>query len=162
MNYAVHSLAPTMEPIANLCASGVLERFPGLRFGSVEAGIGWVPWAIWALDEAYRKHHMFVRPKLQQMPSDYFRQCGFATFQEDKPGLDLAREHGLIDNFMWANDYPHHEGTWPHSAPAIERTMGQLSDAERAKVLGLNAARVFKFPIPERYRSQPDVAALAA
>ena len=162
VNYAVHSLAPTMEPIANLCASGVLERFPGLRFGSVEAGIGWVPWAIWAMDEAYRKHHMFVRPKLAKMPSDYFRAHGFATFQEDKPGLDLAREHNLIDNFMWANDYPHHEGTWPHSAAAIERTMGQLTDAERAKVLGLNAARVFKFPVPERYRRHADVRALAA
>lgn len=161
INYAVHSLAPTMEPIANLCASGVIERHPKLKFGSVEAGIGWVPWAIEALDEAYLKHHMFVRPKLSKLPSEFFKQCGFATFQEDKCGLDLAREHGLIDNFMWANDYPHHEGTWPHSAAAIERTMGQLTDEERAKVLGLNAARVFKFPIPERYLTQDDVRAVA-
>ena len=151
INYAVHSLSPTMEPIANLCASGVLERFPDLRFGSVEAGIGWVPWAVWALDEAYRKHHMFVRPKLSQLPSDFFRSNGFATFQEDKPGLDLMREHNLVSNFMWANDYPHHEGTWPHSAQAIERTMQNLTDEERAQVLGLNAARVFKLPIPKRY-----------
>ena len=140
-----------MEPIANLCASGVLERFPGLRFGSVEAGIGWVAWALSAMDEAYKKHHMFVRPKLSMLPSEFFKQNGFATFQEDKPGLDLAREHGLTDNFMWANDYPHHEGTWPHSAQAIERTMLNLDDAERAKILGLNAARVFGFEIPQRY-----------
>jgi predicted TIM-barrel fold metal-dependent hydrolase len=149
-----------MEPIANLCASGVLERFPGLKFGSVEAGIGWVPWAVSALDEAYLKHHMFVRPKLGKLPSDFFKTQGFATFQEDKPGLDLAREHGLIDNFMWANDYPHHEGTWPHSAEAIERTMTGLDDGERAKILGINAARVFKFPIPARYQNQTDVADL--
>lgn len=161
INYAVHSLAPTMEPIANLCSSGVLERFPKLRFGSVEAGIGWVPWALWAMDEAYRKHHMFVRPKLEMLPSEYFRSTGFATFQEDKPGLDLAREHDLTDNFMWANDYPHHEGTWPHSAQAIERTMTALDDHERAKILGLNAARVFKFEVPERYRNFEDAAALA-
>ena len=118
-----------------------------------------MPWTIWALDEAYRKHHMFVRPKLKRLPSDYFRRCGFATFQEDKPGLDLAREHNLVDNFLWANDYPHHEGTWPHSAEAIERTMGQLTDAERAKILGLNAARIFRFPIPARYHHQADVKA---
>ncbi|MCY3885938.1 MAG: amidohydrolase family protein [Gammaproteobacteria bacterium] len=159
INYAVHSLAPTMEPIANLCSSGVLDRFPRLRFGSVEAGIGWVPWTLWALDEAYKKHHMFVRPRLQRMPSEYFRSNGFATFQEDKPGLDLAREHNLVNNFMWANDYPHHEGTWPHSAPAIERTMYQLSEAERAKILGLNAAKMFGIPIPHRYLDQVDAAA---
>jgi predicted TIM-barrel fold metal-dependent hydrolase len=152
INYAVHSLAPTMEPIANLCASGVLDRFPKLVFGTVEAGIGWVAWALGALDEAYRKHHMWVRPKLSRLPSEFFKSNGFATFQEDKAGLDLAREHGLVDNFMWANDYPHHEGTWPHSAEAIERTMGNLTDDERAKILGLNAARVFKFEVPARFR----------
>ncbi len=161
INYAVHSLAPTMEPIANLCASGVLERFPGLRFGSVEAGIGWVAWALTAMDEAHRKHHMFTRPKLERLPSEYFREHGFATFQEDKPGLDLAREHDLVDNFLWANDYPHHEGTWPHSAAAIERTMGNLDDAERAKILGLNAARIFGFEIPARYTHHADAAETA-
>ena len=155
INYAVHSLAPTMEPIANLCASGVLDRFPKLIFGSVEAGIGWVAWALSAMDEAYQKHHMWVRPKLSRLPSEFFKTNGFATFQEDKAGLDLAREHGLVDNFMWANDYPHHEGTWPHSAQAIERTMMQLSDDERAKVLGWNAVRVFKFEVPARYHRQP-------
>ncbi len=162
INYAVHSLAPTMEPLVNLCASGVAERFPSLRFGSVEAGIGWVAWALGAMDEAYRKHHMFVRPKLDLLPSEYFKRQGFATFQDDKAGLDLATEHGLVDNFMWANDYPHHEGSWPHSAQAIERTMGGLSDAERAKILGLNAARAFNFDVPQRYLSQPDAAAVAA
>jgi len=103
------------------------------------------------MDEACKKHHMWVRPKLKQLPSEYFRQNGFASFQEDPPGLAVAREQGLVDNFLWANDFPHHEGTWPHSAAAIERTMGGLTDTERAKILGLNTARIFKLPIPERY-----------
>ena len=153
INYAVHSLAPTMEPLINLCASGVIERFPTLRFGSIEAGIGWVPWALAAMDEAYHKHHMWVRPKLKHLPSEYFRANGFASFGDDRPGLELMRSFGLEDNFLWANDFPHHEGTWPHSAAAIERTMGGLSDGERAKVLGLNAARIFKFDIPQRYQT---------
>ncbi|MEN8159675.1 MAG: amidohydrolase family protein, partial [Myxococcota bacterium] len=131
-----------------LCSSGILERFPALRFGSIEAGIGWVPWALTAMDEAYVKHHMWVRPRLAQLPSEAFRERGFASFQEDAPGLELAVEHGLVDNFLWANDYPHHEGTWPHSAAAIERTMGGLDDASRAKILGENAARIFKFDRP--------------
>lgn len=147
INYAVHSLAPTMEPIANLCASGVLDRFPKLQFGAVESGIGWVAWALQAMDEAYVKHHMWRRPKLKMLPSEYFKQNGFATFQEDKVGLDTAREYGLVNNFMWANDFPHHEGTWPHSAQAIERTMVDLNEQERAQILGLNAARVFNFEV---------------
>jgi predicted TIM-barrel fold metal-dependent hydrolase len=161
INYAVHSLAPTMEPIVNICASGVAETFPTLRFGSIEAGIGWVPWALQAMDEAYKKHHMWVRPKLAMLPSEYFKRQGFATFQDDPAGLDLAREHGLVDNFLWANDFPHHEGTWPHSAQTIERTMRNLTDDERSRILGLNSARIFRFPIPERYLGHVDAAKAA-
>ena len=147
INYVSHSLSPTIEPVANLCASGVLSRFPRLRFATIEAGIGWVAWLLDAMDEAYKKHHFWVRPKLSKLPSEYFREHGFASFQEDPAGLALAEATGLVDNFMWGNDYPHHEGTWPHSAEAIERTMGGLSDGARAKVLGLNAARLFGFSV---------------
>lgn len=152
INYVTHSLSPTVEPVANMCASGVFERFPGLKFATIEAGIGWIPWLLDAMDEGYRKHHFWVRPKLEKMPSDYFRAHGFATFQEDPSGLELAEKYDLINNFMWANDYPHHEGTWPHSAEAIERTMGMLNDVQRAKILGLNAASLFNFEVPEQQR----------
>ncbi len=162
INYTVHSLSPTMEPLINICASGVAQRHPNLRFGAIEAGIGWVPWMLEAMDEAYRKHHMWVRPKLELLPSEYFRRQGFSSFQEDKAGLALAREFNLLDNFLWANDFPHHEGSWPYSAQAVERTMGQLNDAERAKILGLNAARIFRFDVPARYLGHADAAQAAA
>ncbi len=160
INYVVHALSQAMEPLVNICASGVAERFPKMKFGTIEAGIGWMAWMLTAMDEGYHKHHMWARPKLKNLPSDYFKANGFSSFGEDVPGLDLLREHGLADNCLWANDFPHHEGTWPHSASAIERTMGNLSDPERAKVLGLNAARIFKFPIPARYRNFDDCAAV--
>jgi predicted TIM-barrel fold metal-dependent hydrolase len=153
INYVSHSLSPTIEPVANLCASGVLSRFPRLRFATIEAGIGWVAWLLDAMDEAYRKHHFWVRPKLPKLPSEYFREHGFASFQEDPAGLALAEPMRLADNVMWGNDYPHHEGTWPHSAEAIERTMGHLSDTARAKILGLNAARLFGFEVPAERRA---------
>jgi predicted TIM-barrel fold metal-dependent hydrolase len=150
INYAVHALSPTAEPVANLCTSGVLDRFPKLRFSIVEAGIGWVPWLLEAMDEGYRKHHMWAFPKLKHgLPSDYFRAHGGATFGEDRPGITLVEPLGLQDNFFWANDYPHHEGSFPYSAQAIERQMGNLKEETRVKLLGLNAARMFRFDVPD-------------
>jgi len=64
-------------------------------------------------------------------------------------GLALVEKFGLEKNCLWANDYPHHEGTWPHSAEAIERTMSGISDGTRAKILGLNANKMFNFNLPE-------------
>jgi predicted TIM-barrel fold metal-dependent hydrolase len=156
INYAVHSLSPTMEPVANLCASGVIDRFPKIRFATIEAGIGWVPWALQAMDEAYRAHHMWVRPKLKKLPSEYFRSNGFASFQEDAAGLRLARDHRLVGCFLWANDYPHHEGSWPHSAESIERQMAHLTDSERAQILGENAVRLFRFDAEKLLRNRTE------
>jgi predicted TIM-barrel fold metal-dependent hydrolase len=85
INYVSHSLSPTIEPVANLCASGVFERFPRLRAATIEAGIGWIAWFLGAMDEAYKKHHFWVRPKLKRLPSEYYREHCWASFQED-PG----------------------------------------------------------------------------
>lgn len=147
-NYVSHCCTTNIEPLVLLCASGICERFPSLRFAVVESGIGWVSWSLEAMDEAYRKHHMWAKPKLPELPSYYFRRQGFATFGEDRSGLAVAAEFDLVDNFCWASDYPHPEGSWPHSPEAIERQMGRLTDAERAKILGENAARLLGIEIP--------------
>jgi predicted TIM-barrel fold metal-dependent hydrolase len=148
INYVVHSLAPTIEPIVNMCASGVFERFPKLRVATIEADAGWVPWVMQKMDEGYLKHHFWVRPRLKALPSEYYRTNCYASFGEDPVAIELVEKHGLQDNFMWANDYPHHEGTWPYSAEAIERSLGSVSETTRAKLLGWNAAKVFRFDVP--------------
>ncbi|HVN88514.1 MAG TPA: amidohydrolase family protein [Candidatus Binataceae bacterium] len=152
INYTAHALSPTVEPMACLCASGVLERFPKLRFAGIECGIGWIPWMLEAMDEAARKHHMWAYPKLKKLPSEYFREHGAASFQDDPVGLDVAEKYNLVDNYLWANDYPHHEGSWPHSAESIERQMGHLKDESRAKILGRNSAKMFKFDVEKLLR----------
>ncbi len=143
INYVCHSMETTIEPLVQLITSGVLERHPDLRAGLVESGIGFVPWLLETMDYAYKAHHFWVRPVIPELPSTYFRRNCFATFQEDHAGLADAERYDLVDNLLWANDYPHHEGSWPHSAQAIERTMGHLRDDSRAKILGLNAARLY-------------------
>ena len=144
INYAHHCLSMSVEPLTNMCASGLLERFPKLRFATIESGIGWVPFVLQAMDEAFLKHHMWVRPKLDRLPSEYYFEHGFASFQEDPAGLlHVERDARFAECFLWANDYPHHEGCWPHSAAAIERQMGRITESQREKILGRNAVRCF-------------------
>ena len=152
INYACHSMETTIEPLVQMIASGVFERHPELHAGLVESGVGFVPWLLETLDHAARAHHFWVRPQLKELPSAYFRRNCFATFQDDPAGLKVVEAYDLTSNFLWANDYPHHEGSWPHSAEAIERNMANLSDESRAKILGLNAARLFRLD-PAAYRT---------
>ena len=144
INYVCHSMETTIEPLVQLITSGVFERHPNLHAGLVESGIGFVPWLLETMDYAYKAHHFWVRPVIPELPSVYYRRHCFATFQEDHVGLASAEECDLVDTYLWANDYPHHEGSWPHSAASIERQMSGLSDSSRAKILGENARRIFK------------------
>lgn len=143
INYVCHSMETTIEPLVQLITSGVFERHPRITAGLVESGIGFVPWMLETMDYAYKAHHFWVRPVIPELPSTYFRRHCFATFQEDHAGLATVETNDLVDHYLWANDYPHHEGSWPHSAASIERQMGHLSDQSRAKILGLNAQRIF-------------------
>ncbi|HZQ35818.1 MAG TPA: amidohydrolase family protein [Dehalococcoidia bacterium] len=153
INYVVHALSTAIEPVVQLCASGVLERHPRLRFVTVEAGIGWLAWTLWAADEGYHKHHWAVSPRLPLLPSEYFKRQGWATFGDDPMGIDTMAYFGGAEKILWGNDYPHHEGTWPHSAEVIERTMGHLPIVDRRKVLGLNAAKLYGFNVPPELQS---------
>lgn len=152
INYVVHALSTAIDPVVHLCASGVLERFPDLKFVTVEAGIGWLAWTLWVMDEGFKKHHFWISPKLPMLPSEYFRRQGYATFQDDPIGLETRKWIGT-DRLLWGDDYPHHEGTWPRSQEAIDRTMGDLTKEERRRVLGLNAAKLYGFDIPADKRN---------
>jgi predicted TIM-barrel fold metal-dependent hydrolase len=145
INLAIGSLSQVIEPLAQFLACGIFDRHAGLRVVTVEGGIGWLPWLLQTLDEATRKHHMWVRPVQQRLPSEYYRDhCG-STFIEDPAGLALVHDWNLVDNVMWSSDYPHQEGSWPHSAQAIERQLGAFTDAERAAIVGGTAAGLFGF-----------------
>lgn len=141
---AFHSaIATAIDPVVTLISSGVLERFPKLKVAVIEAGTGWIPSVLHSMDHAYRAFHMWVRPVIPELPSFYFkRNCCVSTLEH--PGmLETLCELGLEDNLMWSSDYPHHEGSYPHSRQSIERDMRNLTEEQRVKILGQNAVRFF-------------------
>lgn len=147
INYVVTVGAP-METVAYLCGAGILERHPNLRVVMVECGSGWLAWAMHAMDDAYREHHEWVRPKLKMLPSEYFRRQGAVTFQNDPVGLaniPFTGERCL----MWGSDYPHPEGTWPHSRKFLERQLKGVPEATIRRVVRDNAAELYRFSPPD-------------
>jgi predicted TIM-barrel fold metal-dependent hydrolase len=153
INYVVHAMNTVLEPTVQLCASGVFDRFPSLKFATIEAGTGWIPYALWAMDHGADCHGFWVSPKLKYKPSEYFRMNGYASFETDPIGIELMDRMG-IETFLWGNDYPHIEGSWPNSEAAIQEWASGLTHEQTAKVLGLNAARLFNIPVPAQYANQ--------
>ena len=50
-----------------------------------------------------------------------------------------------VENLMWGSDYPHDEGTFPHSREVIERTFEGIPEDEKLKIVGENAAKLYGF-----------------
>jgi predicted TIM-barrel fold metal-dependent hydrolase len=151
INYVVHAMNTVVQPLVEVCASGVFDRFPRLRCGTVEAGVGWIPYTLQAMDLGYEAFAFWATPKLKKKPSDYFRSNCFATFEVDPVGVELRRHLGA-ESLLWGNDYPHIEGCWPNSDLVVESWGPAVSQEEKTKMLGLNAARIFNIPIPAQFR----------
>ncbi len=146
VNYVITVSGP-METVTYLCASGVLARHPGLRVVMVECGSGWLAWTLHAMDDAYREHQMFVKPKLDELPSEYFRRQGHVTFQNDPVGfknIEFTGDRCL----MWGSDYPHPEGTFPESRAYLARQLEGVPDDVARRVVRDNAAELFRFSVP--------------
>ncbi|MDP1818705.1 MAG: MMPL family transporter [Acidimicrobiales bacterium] len=147
INYVVTVQGPS-ETVVYLAGSGVLARHPRLKVVMVECGSGWLAWTLHAMDDAYREHEMWVDPKLEDLPSEYFRRQGYVTFQHDPVGFHNVSFTG--DRcLMWGADYPHPEGTWPESKRYLRSQLAGVSPETARRVLWDNAAELYGWETPK-------------
>jgi len=126
------------------CFTGVFERHPDLRVVCVEADAGWAPHYMYRMDHAYERHRYWMKAApLARMPSDYFRENIYLTFQDDWVAFKV-RDLLNIERLMWANDFPHSDSTWPWSQDLLRKHTGDMSEQERNLILHDNAARLYK------------------
>jgi hypothetical protein len=78
------------------------------------------------------------------MPSDFFHQNIFLSFQEDAVGIELRDLIG-VDTLLWGSDYPHAESTFPRSREIVERILQGVPAVEKALIAGGNTARLYHF-----------------
>jgi len=131
--------------MGDLITSGVLERFPQLRFVIVESEASWIPFILSQYDKfASRRNE---DSSLGMLPSEYFCRNFHATFHND-PTLGSILPKWGAETCMWSNDFPHPNSTWPHSRTVIQRDLGHVpDDARRALVCG-NVAGLYHLPVP--------------
>ena len=53
------------------------------------------------------------------------------TFGNDAAGV-VNRDFTGIESLLWASDYPHPEGTWPHTRETLERIFAACPARPRA------------------------------
>ena len=131
-----------VEVVSTLTFTGILERHPKLNYVLVECGIGWIPYFLERMDQTFNKHRFWTKSVIKEKPSHYWYRQGYATFITDLAGI-AERHRAGIDNIMWSTDYPHSDSTWPKSREALAQHFDGVPPAERAKIAGGNAARLY-------------------
>lgn len=131
--------------VLNLLVSGILERFPRLKFVSVESGISWTPFALQSLEAIM---HELVDPKTlakaKRTPTEIFREQIFVTYWfEDRNAVEFYLKAVGSDNILFETDFPHPAGIYPDVQKyAHDGTVG-LDEETRRKIYYKNAEKLF-------------------
>jgi len=148
---ATQSMGPRTAGL--LANSGVLAFHPDLHVVFVEFNVGWLAWAMQTTDfytdsfgrygftEAGKK---WINPELPERPSFYMQRQLHSTFQDDPVGIHNIELTGASP-LIWGSDYPHEEGTYPHSRSTVALLAKGMDDASAAAVFRDNAAKLFNF-----------------
>ena len=137
-----------MRNMAALIGTGLMDRYPELRLGVLEAGHGWLPFWAKRLDE-HAKTIREALPPLEHLPSEYVTSGRFFQSIEIPEGEELTK--AVIDLLgedilLYASDYPHGESWFPQS---VETVLGwNLPETAKRKLFWDNAVRFYR-----RYRA---------
>ena len=131
------------EPVAILLFGGVFQRFPKLRLGIIESGVGWLSWMAEYMDRTWERQRFWVESPLTELPSFYMDRNVYASFIHDREGI-LSRGRPGGRNIMWSSDYPHSETTFPHSHKVIARDFAGIPEADVREIVGERARRLFQ------------------
>jgi predicted TIM-barrel fold metal-dependent hydrolase len=157
-----HDAPPTYRALWFLILGGVFERFPRLRVCFTEQLARWIPHELRRLQDVFTDRSFTavnrlrpVREKLSLTPREYWhRNCFVGASFMCRDEAEQRDEIG-IDNIMWGSDFPHPEGTTPVTIESLRSTFAGVPPQELRRILGENAASVYRFDV-EQLRSIAD------
>ena len=134
------------DVMGTLVFGAVFERHPRLRVVCAEADAGWVPHYSYRMDHAYERHRNWLpHGDLSRLPSEYFAENIYVTFQDDWVAFKVA-ELMNVDRLLWANDFPHSDSTWPWSQEMLAKHTAHLTEHQKQRILHDNVAELYGLP----------------
>jgi aminocarboxymuconate-semialdehyde decarboxylase len=139
LNNLVGNPAESTIAIAHLIFSGVLERFPELRFVMVHGG-GFAPWQAGRWDRGYRAVAKKTAEHISRPPTEYLRQVHFDTVLHDAATVGRLVDWAGVDRVVIGSDYPFPMGDLT-PVDTFDAVSG-LSGDERHAILHGNVQRL--------------------
>ena len=138
----MHSLA-CAATLGNWMVSGLLDTHDKLKIGLIEAGLGWVPFALEMLEHQFDEMLPDSANLLNKRPWEYFRTHFWTTFWFEKIGPRTQIDIVGADNILFETDFPHPTSIYPDVQAHIVSALGEQPYEVRKKVLQDNPARLY-------------------
>lgn len=136
-------LFDTTLAASKLVFAGVPEKYPNITWVLTHLG-GAIPYLAERLDRGHRAFKE-CRANIQRPPSEYLRRFYFDTVNFNTDALKLAIAFAGADHLLAGSDYAHQIGS-PRLMLESIRAL-DISNADRAGILGGNAARLLRMQI---------------
>ena len=102
---------------------------------------------LWRMDLVYERDHGSrklgeqLTANMSMRPSEYFdRNCFIGASNIIR--VEMARRYEIgVGNLCWGNDFPHPEGTWPHTREFLAKVFCDIPRDETAAMLGRQRGR---------------------
>jgi len=135
--------------LVDLLFSGVLPRFPDLKFVSIESGIGFLPYLLEAADYTFDYGRVAQqRPEFEMKPSEYFNRQVYACYWFEQFATRHMLDQLPVDNLLFETDYPHPVCLYGDVRERIDAGLAGAPIEQRRKLLFDNAARLYKVEAP--------------
>lgn len=123
--------------------SGSLERFPELTIAFAESQVGWMPFQLERMDAVWRDGRADI-DHVKTLPSAQIKGRVYGCVFDDLHGL-INRDAIGTDHILWETDYPHSDGTFPHSRKIAHElfTAAGMNADECRMVLRSNAVKAY-------------------
>lgn len=135
-----------MHAVFNFTVGGILARFPELRVGFLEAGVGWLPFWLERLDEHWELMPEQA-PGIDRPPSEYFIGRCFLTTEPDEKMVPYVFDAVAEDIVCYSSDYCHFDCAFPDSVSILEGR-DDLSEPVKQRLFAANAAKLYGFEVP--------------
>jgi aminocarboxymuconate-semialdehyde decarboxylase len=123
---------------AKLVFSGVVERYPGIRWVLGHLG-GAIPYLAERLDRGFFAFEE-CRVNISRPPSEYFKEFYYDSVNFDINALEFAIKFAGSNHFVAGSDYPHKIGSLEMMVSSIQKL--DFSEDTKARICGENAARL--------------------
>jgi aminocarboxymuconate-semialdehyde decarboxylase len=123
---------------AKLVFSGVVEKFPGIRWVLGHLG-GAIPYLAERLDRGYFAFKE-CRENIARPPSEFLKKFYYDTVNFDAQALKFAMGFAGADHLVAGSDFPHKIGSLEKMVSSIKEL--DASSKEKAAIFGGNAAEL--------------------